>query len=383
MARSCGMYEENRTIDGGSVRRGVRPHKGQTPRPKMLQPLCFLFLLLQRAMSWFSPTSVKLKEWDLYARELVTRGHGHPLWGPEPSLESGEVQLGDVGYLRKGHFCFWFNCMRPQSDPRNSRGVPDGFEVFEPPDGRGPDSGVEVHNVVMPPHLHSGSTESWTISGGASAGNGAEVGTSMGGEIQYNCKEKTGALLLLKEPGHEKYLECETSIRTYMKQHIDNWYKYGRARGIDIRMHDILFVSGFVKTSAWAVGAFKHRSSSGTLRVNAGIFTPGPSASGGFAISMSACRNPEVYHRYGPDHRLLRWNEHGESRGSDQCIFLQYVSMAKYVHRIRATAGPHELPEADSDDIMEVDQIAFQSFTGGVETDEGPSDYPATVPHYV
>ena len=123
-------------------------------------------------MSW---SSTRLAGWDIYARELSNYGHGHPLWGPEPSLEFGEVRLGDVGYMRKGYFCFLFNCMRPPDDPVNSsRGVPAEFEVFEPPDGRGPESGTHRQNVIMPPHLMSGNIESWSIQGEGSVGS---VGT--------------------------------------------------------------------------------------------------------------------------------------------------------------------------------------------------------------
>ena len=73
-------------------------------------------------------------DYDIYARELWYLGHGHPMWGPEPSLAFGEVRLGDVGYLQEGDFLFLFNCMQDAHDPVNKRGVPDNFQVFAPPD---------------------------------------------------------------------------------------------------------------------------------------------------------------------------------------------------------------------------------------------------------
>ena len=110
-----------------------------------------------------------LPEWELYARELMPRKHGYPLWGPEPSPEDGETRLGDVGYLRKGRFWFLFNCLRPATHPVNSRrGVPLGFTVFVPPDGRGADSGQFVHDAIEPPHVLSANCQSFSI--GAAVG---------------------------------------------------------------------------------------------------------------------------------------------------------------------------------------------------------------------
>ena len=69
--------------------------------------------------------------WDIYAQQLMHLGHGHALWGPEPSPNLGEVHIGDVGYLRDGCFNLLFNAMLPADDPVNSkRGVPEDFEVF-------------------------------------------------------------------------------------------------------------------------------------------------------------------------------------------------------------------------------------------------------------
>lgn len=71
---------------------------------------------------------------NAYAKELWSLKHGHPLWGPEPSSAFGAVRLGDVGYLDEGRFCFLFNAMRPVEDPMNTRGVPESFRIFTPPD---------------------------------------------------------------------------------------------------------------------------------------------------------------------------------------------------------------------------------------------------------
>lgn len=62
--------------------------------------------------------------WETYANELKSHGYGHPLWYPEPS-EDGEIQIGDVGYIEKGHFKRCFNVMVDVRDPCNRLGVPE------------------------------------------------------------------------------------------------------------------------------------------------------------------------------------------------------------------------------------------------------------------
>ncbi len=70
--------------------------------------------------------------WDIYAKELFPLGHGHPL--AEPTSESGKVRLGDVGYLRRGHFCFLFNTLeRAGSTAHSNFGVPEDYQTFRPP----------------------------------------------------------------------------------------------------------------------------------------------------------------------------------------------------------------------------------------------------------
>ena len=102
--------------------------------------------------------------WDIYAQQLMPLGHGHPLWGPEPCPVFGEVNLGDVGYLREGHFIFLFNTMCSADDPVNlKKGVPDGFEMLVVPDF----ATVSRPGAVTQLQLHSKSLQS--TSGSVSA----------------------------------------------------------------------------------------------------------------------------------------------------------------------------------------------------------------------
>lgn len=75
-------------------------------------------------MSLHSPPSI-------YERSLITRGHGFPLWFPEPDLKRGEIQVGDVGLKFPGEFIRIFNTMKPEGDPVNKFGVPSNMSTLK------------------------------------------------------------------------------------------------------------------------------------------------------------------------------------------------------------------------------------------------------------
>src|SRR3984885_4016133 len=63
--------------------------------------------------------------YESYANALITKGHGHPLWEPDPG-EYAPVDLGDVGYLHKGAFVKLFNASKDTRDHSNRLGLPHG-----------------------------------------------------------------------------------------------------------------------------------------------------------------------------------------------------------------------------------------------------------------
>jgi hypothetical protein len=58
-----------------------------------------------------------------YANALLSKGHGHALWEPDPG-EYAPVELGDVGYLYKGAFIKLFNASKDRDDWSNRLGLP-------------------------------------------------------------------------------------------------------------------------------------------------------------------------------------------------------------------------------------------------------------------
>ena len=104
---------------------------------------------------------------EVYATQLWALGYGHPLWGPEPSTQYGEIRIGDIGYLKAGYFFFLFNCMLDEEDTVNSHlGIPPNFQVFRPPNRLAPRF---CPDHITQSQLHSRSIRALSVSGGVSA----------------------------------------------------------------------------------------------------------------------------------------------------------------------------------------------------------------------
>jgi hypothetical protein len=78
---------------------------------------------------------------QLYSRLLLPKGHGFPLFRPQPpedlpnEYRTTGVSIGDVGVITvDGYFDVVFNICAPADSAVNSRGIPEGFEplVLEP-----------------------------------------------------------------------------------------------------------------------------------------------------------------------------------------------------------------------------------------------------------
>ena len=72
---------------------------------------------------------------DVYARQLLPKQYGYPLFVPEPyddlpaEYRERGTSIGDVGIIMpNGSFSFVFSICAPMDDPVNCYGVPEGFE---------------------------------------------------------------------------------------------------------------------------------------------------------------------------------------------------------------------------------------------------------------
>jgi hypothetical protein len=68
--------------------------------------------------------------YESYAHALITRGHGHPVWQPDPG-EYAPVELGDVGYFLEGAFVKLFNASKDIHSWSNRLGLPEGHTPLQ------------------------------------------------------------------------------------------------------------------------------------------------------------------------------------------------------------------------------------------------------------
>lgn len=63
--------------------------------------------------------------YDTYAKCLIPKCHGYPLWEPDPG-EYAPVELADVGYISEGSFVKLFNASLGPECRSNRLGFPAG-----------------------------------------------------------------------------------------------------------------------------------------------------------------------------------------------------------------------------------------------------------------
>ena len=60
---------------------------------------------------------------EVYATQLEDQLHGYPLWFPEGPKDSGDIEIGDVGYIRDGQFIELFKAKYARDDGHNARNL--------------------------------------------------------------------------------------------------------------------------------------------------------------------------------------------------------------------------------------------------------------------
>jgi hypothetical protein len=79
-----------------------------------------------------------MADYDIFRERLATKypSYGHALWEPDPRSPFNPdrpVQVGDVGFVRRGKFYRLFNALLPEDDPSHVlAGVPESHERLVP-----------------------------------------------------------------------------------------------------------------------------------------------------------------------------------------------------------------------------------------------------------
>jgi len=75
-----------------------------------------------------------MADYDIFRDQLGIRhpAYGHALWDPTPSSPDRPVEVGDVGFIRRGKFHRLFNALLPEDDGSQDLGVPEYYERLAP-----------------------------------------------------------------------------------------------------------------------------------------------------------------------------------------------------------------------------------------------------------
>ena len=152
-----------------------------------------------------------------------------------------------------------------------------------------------------------------------------------GGGYSFSIVGKRGAVALLKDDAvQEKILPC-LPFEEYILDHHPSWYAFATRLGHSLRADDIVLVSGWVKTSKWALFAYADETRSHTLSLS---ISSGGMASAHTNLSMSQNVAIPKATKCGPKtsaFERLRRSSSSSTRSSpastparNQCIFLRY-----------------------------------------------------------
>ncbi|KAI0754014.1 hypothetical protein C8Q80DRAFT_1116867 [Daedaleopsis nitida] len=230
---------------------------------------------------------------DVYTRLMLPRGHGYPLWEPEPT-ESGEVLIGDVGYVLDGGFYRLFNATLPPDHPIHKRwGVPDGYEIFSFSDAL-------LHhrpNALAAGAICSRNVLAINVEGSADVGL-ISPGPSLSGKLRFKCADEQGAMLVLKHDATRDDLHPSKDLKQYIIRNHDSWFRFAQdVFRLDLPQHRIIFISGSVKTAEWALAAVTHCTREGEIAFS-GAFAPAAKAA--FSVGGVQEVSMSVEQRCGP-----------------------------------------------------------------------------------
>jgi hypothetical protein len=108
-----------------------------------------------------------MAHYDIFRQKLAIKfpSYGYALWGPSPGEHSPTVQVGDVGFIRRGKFHRLFNALLPADHPSHERfGVPDNHEPLKVK--------IEQHietDILSPNNIRSAEVKGGSYGGGVFA----------------------------------------------------------------------------------------------------------------------------------------------------------------------------------------------------------------------
>ncbi|KDQ57869.1 hypothetical protein JAAARDRAFT_250106 [Jaapia argillacea MUCL 33604] len=340
-----------------------------------------------------------MSDFKIYSRELSSLIYGHPLWEPNP-VGYRRVEIGDVGYLRRGAFRRLFNILLPADDPSHEGwGVPSTFEQLVVPQPLS-----DSDSPLGPGTYHSRSVR--TLSASATVSGRVflllhvllvieryrvfsnQIVVPEGG-LSFSCSGQDGATLILFEPAQRDDAVRDRLFEQYINHHWRSWERFVEEQGLLVQLSDIVLVTGRDLTTRWSMAAFANSSMSLGGTVSAQV--PG-AVSATFSVSAGWQCDRSTFHHAGPQLSQLEPTiseavEVGGPYPLNQCVFLRgFIAKRRkilpQIQILRASAGPHNLPGSGDrrppKDIATVTEVNTGS--SDEDTEFEPADNDQVVP---
>ncbi|KAI0743136.1 hypothetical protein C8Q80DRAFT_1192997 [Daedaleopsis nitida] len=260
--------------------------------------------------------------WDIYARHMFMLGFGWPLW--HPTLRSGgEICVGHLLWQESG--CFSAVCNTADDSRQVSTDVP-AFELK--PSVMKSDSESVTEETLCSPTL---------------CRSAEDIGKGITTGIQFQCLQRSGAILHLQLPAVSASIVARRHIMTYMWKHLDRWLRFAADTGLPCtRASDLYFISGTTKTAACSAVVFTHISSDEVISV---FKNP---ESQELQVVLDADRKSRYFLQTSGTPGPSGGEREGAPESPAQTVFIHYYKAKRRFGLlnvpVRGAAGPHDFP---------------------------------------
>ncbi|KAA1471739.1 hypothetical protein DENSPDRAFT_133062 [Dentipellis sp. KUC8613] len=223
---------------------------------------------------------------DVYRDQLATLKNGHALWEPDPDDSIQHVGVGDVGYVLYGGFQRLFNIHLPSDHPSQGKHLPEYFEPLhcEP-------SHI-YHRTLRPGPYRSRSVVAAKLDAPFVVPAGGKL------SLQFACSRRKGAVLVLPEKAVREDTKRRGAYKEYLREHCERWHALTEQLKLDLRMEDLVLVTGCDRTTTWAVAAFTNTEFDSQIQLS--VELAGVEAAS-FASSLSWSHDENAQRHWGPD----------------------------------------------------------------------------------
>jgi hypothetical protein len=291
---------------------------------------------------------------------------------PSPPSKDARINIGDVGFIRRGKFHFLFSAGSQLGNREPGKDVPIKFEQL---DVGTPDVGLSRRD----PCLRTSTVRELGVDLSASASANLYAvyhrlsfdilkyfpsrPLELGAGFSFELTEDRGAALVTKYPTHRMDTMVEDAFEEYTKRHYKSWVEFARIKRYAKDVKPIL-VCGFDVTRDFAMVAYSHEGTS--LETNV-TFDVSPLASASASVwgnwhkrcPAHTQRGPQGYTPLSPK-RTKELLSLEPTRVEDfpiefnQCVFIRYFTvrwrMSLFPQVIKASAGPHDLGSGENTD---------------------------------